>query len=103
MFVRPTCCWKLDWDELESNQQDFNSLCKVLNEKDLSLILKSEVDDASASTHPQACYLIMASSNSTLLIKPVVMQELMLPSNFPSLSEKTSQQSTEIIEDCLDM
>jgi hypothetical protein len=53
--------------------------------------------------NPQACYLVMASSNSTLLIKPVVMEELMLPSNFPSLSEKTSQQSTEIIEDCLDM
>ena len=33
MFIRPTCCWKLDWDELESNQQEFNSLCKVLNEK----------------------------------------------------------------------
>ena len=38
MFVRPTCCWKLDWDELESNQQDFNSLCKVLNEKVGSIV-----------------------------------------------------------------
>ncbi|XP_028397320.1 meiosis 1 arrest protein-like [Dendronephthya gigantea] len=103
MFVRPTCCWKLDWDELDSNQQDFNSLCKVLNEKELSLILKSETDDANNEIFPQAHYLVMASSNSTLLIKPVVMEELMLPSNFPSLSEKTSQQSTEVIAGCLDL
>ena len=40
MFVRPTCCWKLDWDELESNQHDFNALCKVLNEKASSFSVK---------------------------------------------------------------
>mgnify|MGYP002803526918 CR=1 FL=1 len=103
MFVRPTCCWKLDWDELESNQQDFNALCKVLNDKELSLLLKSETEENNTDAYPQAYYLVMASSNSTLLIKSVVMEELMLPANFPSLSDKTSQQSTEVIEDCLDI
>ena len=71
--------------------------------QELSLILKSETYDTNTDSYPQAYYLVMASSNSTLLIKSVVMEELMLPSNFPSLSEKTSQQSTEIIEGCLDM
>ena len=44
MFVRPTCCWKLDWDELESNQQDFTALCKVLNEKVKGLSMVNKVD-----------------------------------------------------------
>ena len=71
--------------------------------QDLSLILKSETEDTNTDAYPQACYLVMASSNSTLLIKSVVMEELMLPANFPSLSDKTSTQSTEVIEDCLDI
>ena len=71
--------------------------------QELSLILKSEAGDTNTDASPQAYYLVMPSSNSTLLVKSVVMEELMLPSNFPSLSDKTSQQSTEIIEDCLDI
>lgn len=101
-FVRPTCCWKLDWEELESNQQDFNALCSVLYEKDLSLIVRSEPDEASQMT-PTASYLLMASSISTLLIKSIAVEELMLPSDFPCLAEKPSQESTQIIEDSLSL
>lgn len=101
-FVRPTCCWKLDWEELESNQQAFNALCSVLYEKDLSLIVKSEPDDVSQIT-PTAFYLIMASSISTLLIKSIAVEELMLPSDFPCLAEKPSQKSTQIIEHSLSL
>ena len=32
-IVRSTCCWKLDWDELETNQQHFQALCYHLREK----------------------------------------------------------------------
>ena len=65
-------------------------------------MLRSETGDGNAETYPQAYYIVMASSNSTLLIKSIVMNELMLPSDFPALADKTSQQSTEVIEDCLE-
>lgn len=32
-IVRPTLCWKLDWEDLESNQQHFYALCSVLKER----------------------------------------------------------------------
>ena len=32
-IVRPTLCWKLDWEDLESNQQHFHALCSVLRER----------------------------------------------------------------------
>ena len=32
-IVRPTVCWKLDWEELESNRQHFYALCSVLKER----------------------------------------------------------------------
>ena len=32
-IVRPTVCWKLDWEELESNRQQFYALCSVLKER----------------------------------------------------------------------
>ncbi|KAK3101494.1 hypothetical protein FSP39_004015 [Pinctada imbricata] len=33
MVVQPTACWRMDWDELESQQQNFKSLCIELFEK----------------------------------------------------------------------
>ena len=33
LILKATSCWKLDWDELESNQQHFHSLCHHLNAK----------------------------------------------------------------------
>lgn len=32
-IVRPTLCWRLDWEDLESNQQHFYALCSVLKER----------------------------------------------------------------------
>ena len=32
-ILRPTTCWKLDWEELEMNQQHFNALCQLLQDK----------------------------------------------------------------------
>lgn len=30
LVVRPTSCWQLSWDELESNQQSFQAFCHCL-------------------------------------------------------------------------
>lgn len=31
--LKPTACWKLDWDDLETNQQLFCALCQHLRDK----------------------------------------------------------------------
>ena len=33
LVVRPTACWKLEWEELETNQQHFTALCKTLQDR----------------------------------------------------------------------
>ena len=33
LILRPTLCWKLEWEELEGNQQRFHAFCKLLTEK----------------------------------------------------------------------
>lgn len=33
LIVNATSCWKMDWDELETNQQHFTALCHLLKEK----------------------------------------------------------------------
>lgn len=38
--VRPTACWKLDWEELESNQQNFQALCYHLKDRVSNYYLK---------------------------------------------------------------
>ncbi len=30
LIIRPTSCWQLDWDEMETNQQTFHALCHIL-------------------------------------------------------------------------
>ena len=40
LVVRPTACWKLEWEELETNQQHFTALCKTLQDR-VSLVTHS--------------------------------------------------------------
>lgn len=39
LIVKPTACWKLDWEELESNQQQFMALCQQLAKQVRTLLL----------------------------------------------------------------
>lgn len=78
------------------------SISSLFSSQDLSLIVKSDPEETS-QTVPRPFYLIMPSSNSTLLMKSIAVEELILPSDFPSLAEKTSQESTEIIQSSLDL
>ena len=36
LIVKPTTCWKLDWEELERNQQYFQALCLTMKSKVLN-------------------------------------------------------------------
>jgi len=33
LVLRPTSCWKVDWDELEANQQNFHALSSLLHQQ----------------------------------------------------------------------
>lgn len=37
--MRPTACWRLDWEELENNQNHFSALCRMLQQKVHSAVL----------------------------------------------------------------
>ena len=32
-ILKPTACWKLDWEELERNHHHFNALCQHLQKR----------------------------------------------------------------------
>ncbi|XP_038053650.1 meiosis 1 arrest protein-like [Patiria miniata] len=84
LLVRPTSCWKLDWDELESNQQHFHALCHLLHEKNLALVARLD-DDVTPSgfmaPRPYGHFVLLPSPTLSLLLKPIAVKELMLPAD----------------------
>ncbi|XP_077885092.1 meiosis 1 arrest protein isoform X2 [Ictidomys tridecemlineatus] len=103
-ILRPTSCWQLDWDELETNQQHFHALCHSLLKREWMLLAKGEPLSLGHSQRVPAStfYVIMPSNSPTLLVKAVATRELMLPSPFPLLPEDPPQDSLETVESMLD-
>ncbi|XP_075838149.1 meiosis 1 arrest protein [Microtus pennsylvanicus] len=103
-ILRPTSCWKLDWDELETNQQHFHALCHCLLKRDWLLLARGEPQIPRRSQNVPASnfYVITPSQSLTLLVKLVATRELMLPSFFPPLSEEPPEDSLKTIESTLD-
>ncbi|XP_031236749.1 meiosis 1 arrest protein isoform X1 [Mastomys coucha] len=103
-ILRPTSCWQLDWDELETNQQHFHALCHCLLKRDWLLLARGEPLIRRPNQNPPACsfYVITPSHSLTLLVKLVATRELMLPGFFPLLSEDPPEDSLQIIESTLD-
>ncbi|XP_062903413.1 meiosis 1 arrest protein [Mobula hypostoma] len=85
LIIRPTNCWKLDWDELETNHQNFHALCHTLKKRDWMLLARSEphVVGTAWLVHVDSYYIVMPSTTLTLLVKPVAVQELLLPCDLP--------------------
>ncbi|NWR64196.1 M1AP protein, partial [Bucorvus abyssinicus] len=86
-IIKPTSCWKLDWDELEINQHSFHALCHSLLKRKWMLLAKREPQTTSPNWNImlQSYYVIIPSDSATLLVKAVTMRELLLPSTFPAL------------------
>ncbi|KAM6180204.1 meiosis 1 arrest protein [Erethizon dorsatum] len=103
-ILRPTSCWKLDWDELETNQQHFHALCHSLLKREWLLLAKGEPTSLGHSQRVLAStfYVIMPSHSLTLLVKAVATRELMLPSPFPPLPDDLPEDSLKIVESMLD-
>eukprot|EP00117_Sycon_ciliatum_P000621 scpid64058/ scgid2308/ Uncharacterized protein C2orf65 len=112
LFLRPTACWKLDWEELDCNQRRFHALLQLLSEQGDALILAQEValPVASGGVKPMAHFIAMACPNSSaLLLRPVAIGDILLPAadvsqTLPSVptedSElvKNSLQKLEVLE-----
>uniref|UniRef100_A0A9L0K0Z2 Meiosis 1 associated protein n=1 Tax=Equus asinus TaxID=9793 RepID=A0A9L0K0Z2_EQUAS len=103
-ILRPTSCWQLDWDELETNQQHFHALCHSLLKREWLLLAKGEPLSGGHSMREPAStfYVILPSRSPTLLVKAVATRELMLPSPFPLLPEDLPDDSLKIRESTLD-
>ncbi|CAN8207883.1 unnamed protein product [Coccothraustes coccothraustes] len=86
-IIKPTSCWQLDWDELETNQHSFHALCHSLLKRKWMLLARHEPQNTGPNwnvvVHPY--YVIVPSDSATLLVKAVAIRELLLPSAFPAL------------------
>uniref|UniRef100_UPI00398E606D meiosis 1 arrest protein isoform X2 n=1 Tax=Pristiophorus japonicus TaxID=55135 RepID=UPI00398E606D len=104
LIIRPTNCWKLDWDELETNHQNFHALCHTLKKRDWMLLARSEpqVMGPTWSVHVDSYYVILPSTSLTLLLKPIAVQELLLPCDLPYRSDDPPETALSKIEDILD-
>nr|XP_030733526.1 meiosis 1 arrest protein isoform X1 [Globicephala melas] len=103
-ILRPTSCWQLEWDELETNQQHFHALCHSLLKREWVLLAKGEPLSQGHSLREPAStfYVILPSRSPTLLVKAVATRELMLPSPFPLLPEDMPDDSRKTVESMLD-
>ncbi|RUS89894.1 hypothetical protein EGW08_002335 [Elysia chlorotica] len=99
LIVVPTTCWKMDWEVLATNQDNFVSLCSELTEKDQVLLTQAEdtfdgsqqrFNKASSVPKPRGYFVLMPSDKKSLLIKSIIPQELLLP-----MSSVVSQSSAE--------
>ncbi|XP_072172086.1 meiosis 1 arrest protein-like [Diadema setosum] len=111
-IARATSCWKLDWEELDANQQNFHALCHLLHEKEVALLTRLDPNEVtnypysasslSAIPKPRGHFLIFPSLALSLLIKPVATSELMLPGDFQPVAEKPVSDAVAMVTEYLD-
>ncbi|KAK3755532.1 hypothetical protein QZH41_019906 [Actinostola sp. cb2023] len=103
--VRPTVCWKLDWEELESNQQYFHAFCNTLEERDLAALIKVKPTYATRPGQPRlpiGYFILLPSHGSTMLLKSIATNELLLPTDFNQPLDGPTNEATEVIAACVD-
>ncbi|GFS96486.1 meiosis 1 arrest protein [Nephila pilipes] len=96
-----TRCWKIDWGELERNQQQFTALVQYLNKNDLVLLAKRQSPKSTTSEKPlPSGFFAFLPSKNTLLVKSVASKELMMPLGEMELKEMPEDVKVEM-EECL--
>ncbi|XP_042257135.1 meiosis 1 arrest protein isoform X1 [Thunnus maccoyii] len=103
LVIRPTTCWQLDWDEMETNHNLFHALCHTLRSRDLFLLLQVEPAQRSTAggSGVYSHYVLQPSPSLSLLLKPVVSRELLLPCSLPVSTQDPSPETMQIIQGCL--
>ncbi|XP_050931539.1 meiosis 1 arrest protein [Lates calcarifer] len=103
LVIRPTTYWQLDWDEMETNHNLFHSLCYTLRSRDLFLLLQVEPVQRSTAggSGVYSHYVLQPSQSLSLLLKPVVSRELLLPCSLPVSTQVPAPDAMETIQGCL--
>ncbi|XP_034096120.1 meiosis 1 arrest protein [Gymnodraco acuticeps] len=103
LVIRPTTCWQLDWDEMESNHNLFHALCHTLRSRDLFLLLQVEPVQRSAAggSGVTSHYVLQPSPSLSLLLKPVVSRELLLPCSLPAPPLEPAADALHTVQGCL--
>ncbi|KAM3590488.1 uncharacterized protein V6R79_010913 [Siganus canaliculatus] len=103
LVIRPTTCWQLDWDEMETNHNLFLALCLTLRSRDLFLLLQVESAQraTAAGSGPCVHYVLQPSSSLSLLLKPVVSRELLLPCSQPVSAQEPAPDAMATIQGCV--
>ncbi|XP_051284460.1 meiosis 1 arrest protein [Dicentrarchus labrax] len=103
LVIRPTTCWQLDWDEMETNHNLFHALCHTLRSRDLFLLLQVEPAQRSTTggSGVYSHYVLQPSQSLSLLLKPVVSRELLLPCSLPVPTQEPAPETMQTIQGCL--
>ncbi|XP_055363115.1 meiosis 1 arrest protein [Betta splendens] len=103
LVLCPTTCWQLDWDEMEANHNLFHALCHTLRSRDLFLLLQVEPVQRSAAegSGVYSHYILQPSPSLSLLLKPVVSRELLLPCSLPVSNQDPVPDAMHTIQGCL--
>ncbi|XP_071393268.1 meiosis 1 arrest protein [Centroberyx affinis] len=103
LVIRPTTCWQLDWDEMEANHNLFHALCHTLRSRDLFLLVRLEpVQNSTAGVSGvYSHYVLQPSPSLSLLLKPVVSRELLLPCSLPVSNQDPPPDAMQAIQACL--
>ncbi|KAM6960385.1 meiosis 1 arrest protein [Tautogolabrus adspersus] len=103
LVIRPTTCWQLDWDEMETNHNLFHALCHTLQSRDLFLLLQVEPTQRSTSggTGVYSHYVLQPSPSLSLLLKPVVCRDLLLPCSLPVSTREPTPDALQVLQGCL--
>ncbi|XP_059210398.1 meiosis 1 arrest protein [Centropristis striata] len=103
LVIRPTNCWQLDWDEMEANHNLFHALCHTLRSRDLFLLLQVEPTQrpAAGASGVYSHYVLQPSPSLSLLLKPVVSRELLLPCSLPGSAQELGADALHTIQGCL--
>ncbi|XP_071779222.2 meiosis 1 arrest protein [Centroberyx gerrardi] len=103
LVIRPTTCWQLDWDEMETNHNLFHALCHTLRSRDLFLLVRLEpVQNSTAGVSGvYSHYVLQPSPSLSLLLKPVVSRELLLPCSLPVSNQDPPPDAMQAIQACL--
>ncbi|TNN85261.1 Meiosis 1 arrest protein [Liparis tanakae] len=103
LVLRPTTCWQLDWDEMETNHNLFHALCHTLRSRDLFLLLRVEAAQRPPAGGSGVCshYVLQPSPSLSLLLKPVVSRELLLPCSLPVSTQEPAADAVLTVQGCL--
>ncbi|BFZ04210.1 hypothetical protein BsWGS_07249 [Bradybaena similaris] len=115
LILTPTACWKIEWEVLERNQQNFISLCNELFTKDQILVAQLVVTSLKAQNYewpltrpgaahgspapkPAGYFVLMPSEHRSMLVKSVLSRELLLPSSHAMVSGMPTAESDQRVQ-----